>query len=409
MEEQLEKEMRFHLDEHTADLVAQGQDPAESRRQARLALGGPEQVKERCRNARGTRWLEDLRQDFRYAVRTLRQRPGFAAVALLTLALGIGAATVMFTVINGVLLKPLSYPDPDRLVSLNEQLETKNSDTAWGLAYLNFLDCQRDSRTLAMAAWRHHGGTVSEPGEAEYVSGREISAGLFSVLGIPLLRGRAFLPEEDRPGGTPSAIVSYRLWQSRYSGSAGAIGARLVFDGIAYTVVGVTPRGLRLSGDVEVFTPIGQDTGPTVQNREMHPGIRVIARRRPGITPAQAQAELALIGRRLAEQYPKANGGRSIGAKPLRQEIVGDVGPTLWLLLGAVALVLLIACVNVASLLLARAVSRDRELALRMALGAGRARLARQCLTEGAVLALCACALAAVYKIAGDTGVSSGC
>src|ERR1700686_2301756 len=150
MEEQLEKELRFHLEQHTADLIAQGRDPAEARRQARFALGGPEQVKEECRDARGTRWLEDLLQDASYALRTLRQRPGFAAVALLTLALGSGATTVMFTVINGVLLKPLSYPDPDRLVTLDEKTEkaTRFGDR-WAFAYLNFLDCKRESRSLA--------------------------------------------------------------------------------------------------------------------------------------------------------------------------------------------------------------------------------------------------------------------
>src|ERR1700736_6009178 len=169
MEEQLEKELRFHLDQHVSELIAQGQAPDEARRQARLALGGPEQVKEKCRDARGTRWLEDLLQDFRYALRTLRQRPGFAVVALLTLALGSGATTVMFTVINGVLLKPLPYAEPDRLVSLEEQTDWStpmgNRST---LTYPNYLDCKRESRSLAMAAWSFGGGTITDPGAAEY-------------------------------------------------------------------------------------------------------------------------------------------------------------------------------------------------------------------------------------------------
>jgi putative ABC transport system permease protein len=387
MEEELDKELRFHLDQHATDLIARGHEPEEARRQARLALGGPERVKENCREVRGTRWLEDLWQDFRYALRTLRQRPGFAAVALCTLALGSGATTVMFTVVNGVLLKPLSYPEPERLVTLHEQTEKYGGE--WSFAYFNFVDCKRESRSLApMAAWRYAGGTVSEPGEAQYVSGRQVSAGLFSVLGIDLLRGRAFLPEEDRPGAAPVVNISYRLWQRVYGGNPEAIGRQLVFNGKAYTVVGIVPAGLRLSGDVDVFTPLGQNTEPIMQNREMHPGIRVVARLRPGVALAQAQAELALIGRHLAERYPKSNEGHGIVAQPLQQELVRGVRSTLWLLLGAVSIVLLIACVNVASLLLARAVSRERELAMRVALGAGRGRLVRQCLTESAVLAL---------------------
>jgi predicted permease len=390
MEEDLEKEIRFQLEQHTADLIAQGHDPEEARREARLALGGPEQVKEACRDARGTRWLEDLLQDLRYAVRTLRRRPGFAAVALCTLALGAGATTVMFTVFNGVLLKPLSYHHPENLVTLYGPF-----------SYLNFLDCQHESRSLAMAAWHEGGGTVSRPGEADYFSGREVSANLFSVLGVNLLRGRAFLPEEDRAGGPPVAIISYRLWQQRYGGSPAAVGQELVFDGKVCTVTGVAPPDLRLSGDADVFTPLGQNPAPYMQNREMNPGIRVVARLEPGITLAQARAELALIDRRLTERYSIPEDARGITVQPLQQAMVADVRSTLWLLLGAVSLVLLIACVNVASLLLARAVSRERELALRVALGAGRGRLIRQCLTESLVLALSGGTLGIILALVG--------
>ncbi|MFP5261389.1 MAG: ADOP family duplicated permease [Blastocatellia bacterium] len=388
MEEQLEKELRFHLDQHTADLIAQGLDPDEARRQARLALGGLEQVKEQCRDARGTRWMEDLLQDFRYALRALRRNPGFAAVALLTLALGSGATTAMFTVINSVLLKPLPYPEPDRLVTLQEHTEkpTQYGDL-WSFAYPNFLDCKQEIRSLTMAAWRYSGGTVSGPGESEYVEGRQVSSELFSVLGVTFVQGRAFLPEEDRPGAAPVIIISYGLWQRRYGGSPRAIGMPLVFEGKPFTVIGIAPPGLKLAGEADVFTLLGQNTEPRMRNRAVHPGINVWARLRPGATLVEAQSELALIGHHLAEQYPESNEGRGFLAQPLRPD-VGDVRSMLWLLMGAVSLVLLIACVNVASLLLARAVSRERELAIRMALGAGRSRLVRQCLTESAVLGL---------------------
>ncbi len=363
MEEQLEKELRFHLDQHASELIARGHSPNQARRQARLALGGPEQVKENCRDARGTRWLEDLLQDFRYAIRTLRKQPGFAAVALLTLALGSGATTVMFTVINGVLLKPLPYPEPNRLVTVHGHTDTWNTE-AFGeqnLAYFDFIDCQRESRSLAMAGWLYsRGGTVSEPGEPEYVDRREISSELFSVLGVTLWRGRAFLPEEDRPGAAPVIILSYSFWQRRFAGNPAAIGRSIAFEGKRYTVVGIEPPGFRLDGEeADVFTPLGQNTAGYLRNRRPHP-VGVVARLQPGVTLVQAQKELALIGGHLAEQYPDTNAGRAFEVRPLRPE-VGDVRSTLWLLLGAVSLVLLIACTNVASLLLARAVSWHSE------------------------------------------------
>ncbi|HWX39857.1 MAG TPA: ABC transporter permease [Blastocatellia bacterium] len=223
------------------------------------------------------------------------------------------------------------------------------------------------------------------------MDGREISSELFSVLGITPAKGRAFLPEEDRPGGAPVVIISYSLWQRRFGGSPSAIGMPLVFDGKPYTVVGVAPAGFDLGGEYEdvvtdVMIPLGQDSSPNMQNREAH-RIRVWARLRPGATLAEAQTELALAGSHLAEQYPKSNKGRTFIAAQLRPYI-GDVRSTLWLLLGAVGLVLLIACANIASLLLARAVSRERDLAMRVALGATRGRLVRQCLTESAVLGI---------------------
>jgi predicted permease len=390
MEEQLDKELTFHLDQHTAELIDRGVEPGEARRRARLELGGSEQVKEQCRDARGTRWLEDALQDFRYAVRTMRQMPGFAAVAIGTLALGVGATTVMFTVINGVLLKPLAYPDPERLVALHERTDWATIyGNDWAFAYPNFVDCRRESRALDMAAWRYAGGIVSEPGEAEYADGFQISPDLFSILQTPLYQGRAFRPEEDRPGGAPVAIVSHRLWMRHFGGSAEAIGRPIVFDGKSYTVVGVAAPGFRLSDDADVFTPIGQNADASMQNRERHPGIQVWARLRPGARLTDAQAELAATGRHLAGEYPKSNAGRSFVAEALRPD-VGDVGSTLWLLLGAVTLLLLIACANVASLLLARAASRNRELAMRAALGASRGRLVRQCLAESVVLGVCA-------------------
>jgi predicted permease len=389
MEEQLEKEMRFHLEQHASELIAGGVSPAEARRRVRMALGGPEQVKEECRDARRTRWLEDFWQDFRYAMRMLRQHPGFAGAAILTLALGVGASTVMFAVVNGVLLRPLPYPEADKLVAVNGHTGTWNAKLfgEQNVAYPDFLDFERESHSLTLAGILFNGGTASGAGEPEYVNFNEISPDVFSVLRVALGDGRTFLAEDDKPGVAPVMILGYSFWQRHFGGKVGVLGSSLVLDGKSYTIVGIAPAGFRMyDSEPDVYTPLGQDTAAYLRNRGAHP-VHVLARLRPGATLAEAQAELSLMGSRLAAQYKDTNANRSFVVEPLRPD-VGDVRSTLWLLLGAAGLVLLIACTNVASLLLARAVSRDRELAMRVALGAGRGRLVRQCLTESAVLGL---------------------
>jgi predicted permease len=343
--------------------------------------------------------IASLGQDLRYAFRQLRKSPGFAAIAVLTLALGSGATTGIFTVVSGVLLTPLHYPQPESLVTLH--VEAENRGDRWGFSYPDFLDCQRECRSFeGVAAWTYGGGTVSAPGEPEYINGRLISADLFPVLRVPLVIGRSFVPAEDQVGAAPVAIISARLWERRYGASPQALGTSLAYDGKAYTVVGVAPRGVLLDGDADVFTPLGQATEPRMHWRAAH-FIHVDARLRPGVTLSGAQAELALLSVRLAKQYADSNKGIALVPHPLQSELVHDVKPTLLLLLSAVSLVLLIACVNVASLLLTRVVSRTHEFALRLALGAPGRRLLRQCLIESSVLGVCGGSLGLLVAILG--------
>lgn len=338
-------------------------------------------------------------QDVRYAIRGLLRRPGFALLAILLLALGSGVTTVIFTVVSGVLLKPLAYPESERLVALHSVNEKYGS--VWGFSYPDFLDYKNTCPSLeGVAAWTYGGAMVSAPGEPQYVEGRKISAGLFSVLGIQMVRGRAFLPEEDQVGSAPVAIVSTRLWQARYGADPKAVGRSITYDGKAYTIVGIAPPGFQLDGGSDVLTPLGQSGDPRLTNRGAH-FIHVVARLRPDATLRETQAELAVVSQRLAEQYPETNAGTTEVPYPLKGELVHDVRPTLWLLLCGVTLILVIACVNVASLLLTRLTSRQHEFALRTALGAPNRRLLRQCLTESGVLGICGGLLGLLLAVIG--------
>jgi predicted permease len=340
-----------------------------------------------------------LGQDLRYALRQLRKSPGFTAVAVFTLALGIGANTAIFSVVEGVVLAPLHYREPDRLVMVWEN--NPRFPRVWD-SYPNFQDWQRNAGSFQqMAALREQQIDLTFPGAPSHIKASQISSGFFSTLGTELALGREFTLQENQPGGAPVAVISDHLWRERFGGRPEALGKSVTLDGVDYSIVGVAPPGFRLNLAADVFTPLGQLDPLILNNRGSHDGIFALARLKPGVNLPQTQAEMNTIQSRLDRLYPNDNRDLGIYVEPLKQVIVGDADQTLALLLGAVGLVLLIACANIANLLLARSAGRSREFAIRSALGANRARLARQLLTESVILSLTGAGLGTLIAFLG--------